>query len=790
MDTRQPGKKRKISTGSDSRSQSPVSHRTRQGLAPVLEQSLDPKAASYTPRKPRKKVRFSDPGPRLHDVDVGSTGLTPAMHRTSFNEASLGSSRSGDRTPTRRGRRRSAPIPRYLRCSFDPVSPYDETCTERVMQFTPLRQILDTRTQRRIRRTGLSDEINHIERQKRETANFDRSLQTLIQERDTLKHELNTLRQNHTALEDQSSAAEAFWLSPQVRLQELEAEMSRLRDEISVCSNHSLDDRISSANGDGDTFTLNDSAVLVSNSPDLRGTIDSGPPISDSLALFGRDANAHDSTEPTAWDKTGESDIHALSLDLEAARKEKKDLFHACRSRISGLNDPTLSGILRQPSPPPDFFDSVLDILTMALSRASDATSALEGINQECSTLGFAGTDADDAITDIRSHFRSARLELERALPGETAGIGLEDGKATLSELVRRVASLTKDLGTERKHHHGSLGREKALRGQFDTLLHRYESAANKIGGLEESITSSASDMLHTRMRMHDLEREGQEQAIGIDRLNAALKKYRDDVKGLEELVSTLERENLVAKDESAQQISDLKLKLADERRRRSAVEASASGNDSRIRELEETLEQNRIRVCDLTAQVESLEKEHQRAVERLDQKAHEQLQHHEEEAGTLNVRISNLTTTLEETRFEARRLRQVTAGLEEQLQLEIEARNDLLDKWAADQACSFAYMKDVVRSERRRSKVRAANWELKSDDIMSDGTTPTGSEPITPVSMTRFVDVEVGRGKNRRRMDSGIGILSEEELLEREDISELRRGLDSDIDLPTSDLM
>jgi hypothetical protein len=63
--------------------------------------------------------------------------------------------------------------------------------------------------------------------------------------------------------------------------------------------------------------------------------------------------------------------------------------------------------------------------------------------------------------------------------------------------------------------------------------------------------------------------------------------------------------------------------------------------------------------------------------------------------------------------------------------------------------------MKETINSEHRRAKVRAANWELKSDDLMSDGTTiGTGSEPITPVS-ARFVDVEFGRGKDRRRLDN-----------------------------------
>lgn len=40
----------------------------------------------------------------------------------------------------------------------------------------------------------------------------------------------------------------------------------------------------------------------------------------------------------------------------------------------------------------------------------------------------------------------------------------------------------------------------------------------------------------------------------------------------------------------------------------------------------------------------------------------------------------------------------------------------------------------------------------------------------MTPVSLVRFVDVEVGRGKNRRKYDSGIGLSSEDEISIYED--------------------
>ncbi|KAJ5959912.1 uncharacterized protein N7479_007062 [Penicillium vulpinum] len=767
MDTRS-GRKRKSSLSTSS--QSPVSRRTRQSLATVSEDAglnQQQKVVSVTPKKSRKRVRFSDPGPRLlHDADIGSTGLTPAMRRTSFATG------SGDCTPSRKSRRRSAPTPRFQR-SYDLEEPFDETSTKRIIQFTPLRQILDTRTQRRIRRIGLSDEINHIEREKREARNMEKTMRALLQERDSLKDELRAMKRSGTGFEDQDSVAEAYWMTP---------DTPRSCEEVSVVSNHSRDGAAPFSNGDGDTFMFNDSAVIVSSSPDFRGTRSHNPPATHGLMLSDEPQTPIRATQTQSSVNTEASDIHSLALDLEAARQEKNNLFNACRSRISGFNDPTISSLFRQSSPPSDFFENIMEILENALSRASNAAEALESVTQECSSLGFSGDGVDDVISDMRSHFRSARLELERALPGETANVSLEDGKATLGALVRRVESLAKDLGTERHYHHGSLSREKALRGQFDALLHRYETAASKINTLEDAIASSASDMLHTRMRMQDLEREGQEQAVGIDRLNTALDKYHYEVKGLEMLIDNLEKENTATKEDYARQISKLKKQVAHERSKRCSAEAIASESGSRIREMEETVEHNRIRACDLMAQVELFEKEYQKAIESLEQSTSE-LQTHEAETGALNVRISDLTTSLHGVKCEMQRLQNVNTGLEEQLQLEIEARDELLDKWAADQVRSFAYMKETINSERRRGKVRAANWELKSDDLMSDGTTiGGGSEPITPVS-ARFVDIEVGRGKDRRRMD--VGILGEE----LENDLDVGSGIGSDIRPPASDL-
>lgn len=768
MDSRDTRRKRGSSSTLYTDNQPPLTRKRKSELESLHVEETNPtsrvdsenhvdQSSSTTPLKPRKKVRFSDPGPQLQNTfDGNSTGLTPALMRTSFEEPGSSSTQSMAHTPSRRLRRRSTPILRSHR-TLDPLFPYNDASPERVVQFTPLRQILDPRTRRRIQRAGLSDEMNNIEREKRESSNFQKALQALRAERDALKRELESAEPRITN-EDASCNGEG----PQTGTEQLESSSG------AVSSGHQVDGNTTIANGDGDTIMVNDSGIegdtlLLSDSPDIRGINECLASIPEGLSLLSNGYSSNEaSTQTHHLNKDQEAENLALSLDLEAARKEKWDLFNACRSHLPQLDETAIGQSLRYPSPPPDFLEQIIPTLIDAMDRASHATRALRCVREELSNLGFTGNDVSGIISEMRSQFRSARLGLERAIPGETANASLEDGNATLSALVERVEVLVQSLDEERMRHEGTLGRETALRGQFNNQLFRYEVASRKIRNLEDAISSSAGHIYRARERMRNLEREREDQTVGIDRLNTALNKYREDVKDLERIVARLEEENVTSKENHRQEIAELAEKVSDEEKARRDAESAVAAHEAHIRELEENLEQNRIRSCDLTAHVESLEREKQRALENSEEKAAEQLKRHEHEIGSMNVRVSELSTSLEAARAEADKLRRSNSGLEEQLQLEIDARDELLDKWAADQARSFAYMKETVKADRRRSKVRAANWELQSDDIQSDNTN-IGSEPITPVSMTRFVDVEVGRGKNRRRLDSGIGILSED---------------------------
>ncbi|GKZ38839.1 hypothetical protein AbraIFM66950_011362, partial [Aspergillus brasiliensis] len=675
MDTRQAKRKRQNSSSSDQKPQEPQEPPTPVSIRSTrrTEYYITSAASCETPHH-SKKVRFSDPGPGRQHGSADSTGLTPAMLRSSFEE------RAEDdpliRSPSRRQRRRSTPLPRSRR-SMDAPDAANTAFSEQVVQFTPLRQLLDARTKRRIRRIGLSDEINHLEREKRESAQYEKTLQSLLRERDLLKQELESAKKNQDVSKSRASSEETTWLSPQSMIEQVESQNIRLREQLSFPSPGATTDHDTTSNSEGETMVINESAwdcdtMLISNSPDIRGLDARQVSVPDNLSLLSQGhANTDASTQATIPDHRQEAEIIALSADLAAARKEKRDLFDACRARVASFGGTAIEGLLRQSSPPPDFLDQVLPTLTQTLRRASDAAQALTNVKEELSGLGFPGNNAEEIISTMREQFRVARLQLERAVPGETANVGLSDGKATLGALVKRVEMLVKSLGDEQKRLEGSVGRENALRGQFDTLLARYEGASKKIHDLEESIATSAGDMLHTRMRMQELEGEGKEQAVSIERLNVALAKYHEEVKGLEALVTELEDDKAKNNESHKQEVDELQRKLEEQAHSLRTAESTVVERETRIQELEDAVQQNRIRVRDLTARVESLEAERQQTIQDLEQESKEQQQRLEQEVGSMNVLVSELNTSLEEAKSDIDRLRRSNTGLEEQLRLE-----------------------------------------------------------------------------------------------------------------------
>ena len=204
----------------------------------------------------------------------------------------------------------------------------------------------------------------------------------------------------------------------------------------------------------------------------------------------------------------------AVALDLEAARPEKRQLFRDLLtflpsttvgstpelrfadspSRVQGL--PT-SSTSNQPSPPDDFYQHLSKILRATTSRAEDAELALHNMEVEIRALGFSGEDSAAVITGIASQFRTARLELERTVPGETVS-GFENAKvlteimAKLKILARRVHERESELKTMRDQ-------QKTLKGNFEHGIMAAEKANARVRELEDAIETGAEEMLEMR---------------------------------------------------------------------------------------------------------------------------------------------------------------------------------------------------------------------------------------------------------------------------------------------------
>ena len=188
---------------------------------PKVEPSVEVEESSReppkTPTKAKKRVRFSDPGPEP-SITPSSTGLTPYLKRTVFTTQARGL--STPRLLAACTRRLSLPIELSASLPSPSLSPSPGPFSGE-FQFTPLRQVLDARLKRRLRRNKLSDEINDIDEERK-------SKTKLKQEIQSLKGELAVARQSGKEHSDGSDGG----ATSSERIRELEQQLVELRGEM------------------------------------------------------------------------------------------------------------------------------------------------------------------------------------------------------------------------------------------------------------------------------------------------------------------------------------------------------------------------------------------------------------------------------------------------------------------------------------------------------------------------------------------------------------------------------
>ena len=712
--------------------------------------------------KKRVRVRFSEV-----TLPSRSTGLTPHMGRTLLT------------TPRRR-----ASVP------FRVCTPHAVHLSEDEIQFPYFRQVLDERSKRRIRRNGLSEEMNDYEAERKVRARQEKTIQAMEEEMSKLRDELEAAKQNNNNdAAEGGGVAEVDDVASSQRIDKVEAEIAALRESFNDVVLPEMED-------DGMEIDWEHVTRRAGRMPGPSS--DSGDTIrifEDDDVMPGDEAQQVSATSNHAnvSDPAHDAEILAMALDLETAKQEKRQLFNDVRSHLPSssaqapLSDLDFADSPSHPcnslqssssslaSPPKNFYHDLARVLKATTSRAEDAELALHALEVELKTLGFAGNDASEVIAEIQAHFRTARIELERAVPGETVSAFenanvLPEIIAKLQLVSRRVRDREAELKTMREQ-------QRTMKGNFDHCIIAAEKANARVTELEEAIETGAEEMLGCRMRAQALEKEGQEKDKTISSLIAALEKYREDVNRLEQMVIQLETEHpfKVQQAEEAvnivkdQQISDLEAKILAEETRRRDAEATAAERLNRTNELENAMAAAKQHAQDVLFQLRALVNEKEEQEFQIKKILLEKDEHYTVHLASLNTRISNLGTALASANAEVDKLKVTNSKLEDRVKAEMEQGQHAVETLHLEMVRSFAKVNEGKNSYLRGTKIRLANAEL--EDEGADGT----CEPMTPVSLVRFVDVEAseahiegsveierGRkrmGKGKRRFDSGIGI-------------------------------
>lgn len=686
--------------------------RGSEAISPVKPRlSSDSIIHAKTPSTRRsKRVRFSDPGLFSPTSNISSTSLTPAFRRSSLG------------------------TPRQKR----PATPGRPTL-EGFIQFTPLTDILDERCQRRIRRNGLSDEMNQYEADKKTKTSLRKEIDEKDAELQKLRAELDAARAQPVPQVDAIFEPPA---SSQQRVDEIEAELEVLRQSFAA--------------EDDNDFNMSSEPVqpmqpLISwaHVPHVPGPSSEG---GDTILIHEDDDADMDPNSDTInypSHQPTHSDVLRMGLELQAARAAKSTLLDSFRNHNNGNTSfdfhfadsparsnqqqqpedaPSPTPTLRIPDTPPALYHDVARELKSTTNRAEQAELALTALDIEITALGFGDASTDDTLTmisNIATHFRTARLELERLVPGESVA-GFENS-SVLPELLKKLKFLTERLRSKEAEVKASGDQHRNLKGNFEKAIIAAEKANETVKRLEIALDAAVEETLHSRIRNQQLERELEEKERNVSSLGVALDKYRADIARLEGLINELQGE-YVGRDSK---VEELEARVASETTGRRAAEVSAVKRLARINELESDLATSRRHASDLESQLASLE---------VDSSSSSQAR--VMEIGALNARISSLATALAVANGEVEKLKVTKVRLEERVRSEVERGA------AAVETLQEQLVRSVVRGNEARkryvngAKVRIANWELEGEmETGSDGLSVSEDSGIRTPGSVRFAE-------------------------------------------------
>lgn len=685
-----------------------------------VESSIPP---PKTPRRARKAVRFSDPGVTL------SSGLTPMVRRTSIN------------TP-RQQRRASTPA-RFSRSGTPaPKNPVFHSY-DHYPGSSSLHHTIDGRVERRIRRNNLRDLLNKLEQEKRRKAQQSDAeinhLRSEIKSRDREIYEL----QNATIVVDN----ERIW--------DLEQQIDNLKDQLAkqpetphdhtrsynwtLAARDPFADDYSDMAPDDDQFGDATMAHFVASTPSRARSSFPTPPATSPL-MPGTPCSRP--CLPTPRSHTG---VQVCFPDPEKQQvgEELASLqLEVCKLTATLDSYKNLSSKLKEqlvsvePITPQGGDASTADILggkvAGLLQNMSDSKAAVGLLSASIADLGFPGTDASEMITSLASGFRAARLELEYLTPGEISLPLTSHGAEVLDLLLTRLREMAKKVKEDESAIDEYHEIEQSLRKQLDTRVTVMDNLKLEMSKAERLLNEK-------NLRVQELE-------IANERLKGAVDGYIRDISELEKLVERMEQEH---RDESATHAAQQEFERQE-----------LSKKDTSITELQEKLADAVQQSANLQKEISDVQDSSTRHVVSLNKRHGTALALRDARVLELRGEIDRVNESLRSAHETIRVLRVNNGGLQTQMDTEREKAKAAMDSMKAELQRVLQMSQDFLRSPKRaRKHVDLGDGledELASSPVRADGKSTAGGDH----------SVRSGSGKKlRRRYDSGLGLLEEDEV-------------------------
>ena len=500
-----------------------------------------------------KKVRFSGNGVdeqssigEVGQAVVTPTEVTPHMKRTTL-EQSTAAAQHGQ---TARNSVTAQSTPAVM--SSSPSGPFQQ------VQFSPLRDVLNGRMRRRLRRSHLSEVQNEIEEHRKEDVRRDHELERLRRSSEAKDRQLKQLMLElelqkqmgiEIAEEDEDDKEENA-----KHVQKKQDEIVKIKDEIAE-----LRSRVEAAHGPGNvTVNVNSDDVNM----DLD--IEDNTPDNSGLVLV----------EP--------SDID-IPHEIMSVQREQMRLSGTPKTPVASdfyTNDTSIS-MIDIPDPAHEAERKEFEKALTNLSRKlSDAQSTLQIISIELQTLGFAHENAspEAIMSAIRNAFQQARHEMHEFLPGQVS-LDASNGDF-LRVLVSEIRRLTEEIRDLSSQSEQSKELEKLLRAQIGGVLNklaevdaRNHTLELQWSDLDKESERKEKELIELNSQVENLEEESQEQTLELSQKDGKIKELEEVLgessSSIEQLqyaiqsycdeVATLEAQNKEMDAEYKEQISEMR---------------------------------------------------------------------------------------------------------------------------------------------------------------------------------------------------------------------------------------